>query len=69
MIEAIGKSNPAFVEKMIVMFVDFVAKDFEKIKDAAGKNNWTEVGQIAHKLKSTFGNMGVTSLVPYVTDL
>lgn len=69
MIEAIGKSNPAFVEKMIVMFVDFVGKDFEKIKDAASKNNWTEVAQIAHKLKSTFGNMGVTSLVPYVTDL
>jgi PAS domain S-box-containing protein len=69
MIEAIGKSNPAFVEKMIVMFVDFVAKDFDKLKDAASKNNWTEVGQIAHKLKSTFGNMGVTSLVPYVVDL
>jgi len=69
MIEAIGKSNPAFVEKMIVMFVDFVAKDFEKIKEAAAKSNWTEVGQIAHKLKSTFGNMGVTSLVPHVVDL
>lgn len=69
MIEAIGKNNPAFVEKMIVMFVDFVGKDFEKLKDAAAKNNWTEVGQIAHKLKSTFGNMGVTSLVPYVVDL
>jgi PAS domain S-box-containing protein len=69
MIEAIGKSNPAFIEKMIVMFVDFVGKDFEKLKDAASKNNWTEVGQIAHKLKSTFGNMGVASLVPHVVDL
>ena len=69
MIEAIGKSNPAFIEKMIVMFVEFVSKDFEKLKDAASKNNWTEVGQIAHKLKSTFGNMGVTSLVPHVIDL
>ena len=69
MIEAIGKSNPAFIEKMIVMFVDFVGKDFEKLKDAASKSNWDEVGQIAHKLKSTFGNMGVTTLVPHVIDL
>ncbi|MGY3212542.1 ATP-binding protein [Mucilaginibacter sp. HD30] len=69
MIEAIGKSNPAFIEKMIVMFVDFVGKDFDKLKDAASKDNWTEVGQIAHKLKSTFGNMGVTFLVPHVVDL
>lgn len=69
MIEAIGKSNPAFIEKMIVMFVDFVGKDFEKLKDAASNNNWAEVGQIAHKLKSTLGNMGVTSLVPHVVDL
>ncbi|MFD0750372.1 ATP-binding protein [Mucilaginibacter calamicampi] len=69
MIESIGKSNPAFIEKMIVMFVDFVSKDFEKLKDAASKNNWAEVGQIAHKLKSTFGNMGVNTLVPFVFDL
>lgn len=69
MIEAIGKNNPAFIDKMIVMFVDFVTKDFDKLKEAAIQNNWKEVGQIAHKLKSTFGNMGVTSLVPYVIDL
>ncbi|PJJ79031.1 PAS domain-containing hybrid sensor histidine kinase/response regulator [Mucilaginibacter auburnensis] len=69
MIEAIGKNNPAFIDKMIVMFVDFVVKDFDKLKEAASQNNWKEVGQIAHKLKSTFGNMGVTSLVPYVIEL
>jgi HPt (histidine-containing phosphotransfer) domain-containing protein len=69
MIEAIGKNNPAFVEKMIVMFVEFVKKDFDKLKEAAADNNWAEVGQIAHKLKSTFGNMGVTSMVPHVVRL
>lgn len=69
MIEAIGKNNPAFVEKMIVMFVEFVKKDFDKLKESAADNNWAEVGQIAHKLKSTFGNMGVTSIVPYVVGL
>ena len=36
---------------------------------AAAENNWKEVGQIAHKLKSTFGNMGVNSMVPHVVDL
>lgn len=69
MIEAIGKNNPAFVEKMIAMFVDFVEKDFDKLKEAANKENWAEVGQIAHKLKSTFGNMGVDTLVNHVVDL
>lgn len=69
MIEAIGKNNPAFIEKMILMFVDFVGKDFQKLKEAADKHDWKETGQIAHKLKSTFGNMGVNSLVPHVVDL
>ena len=68
-IESISKDNPAFLEKMIAMFVDIVAKDFNVLKVAAANNDWHEVGQIAHKLKSTLGNMGVTSLLPYIVEL
>jgi len=68
-IESISKDNPAFLEKMIVMFVDIVAKDFNVLKAAADNNDWHEVGQIAHKLKSTLGNMGVTSLLPFIAEL
>lgn len=69
MIESIGKNNPAFVDKMIVMFVDIISKDFDTLKGAAADNNWDEVAQIAHKMKSTFGNMGVTSLLQQIRDL
>jgi HPt (histidine-containing phosphotransfer) domain-containing protein len=51
------------------MFVDIVAKDFNVLKAAADNNDWHEVGQIAHKLKSTLGNMGVTSLLPFIAEL
>lgn len=68
-IESISRNNPAFVEKMIVMFVDSVSQDFNILKKEADNNNWQEVGQIAHKLKSTFGNLKVSSVLPYIKEL
>ena len=69
MLELISKGKPAFVEKMLLMFVEVITDDFGKLKDAAGKNSWAEVSQIAHKMKSTLGNMSVTTLLPGVKAL
>ena len=62
LIETISNNSPDFVNKMIVMFCDITVQDLEKLKDAATDNDWESVGQLAHKLKSTVGNMGVTVL-------
>ncbi|MEO6150496.1 MAG: PAS domain S-box protein [Mucilaginibacter sp.] len=62
MIETISKNNTEFVNKMLVMFCDVTVQDLEKLKDAANRDDWETVGQLAHKLKSTVGNMGVDAL-------
>ena len=69
MIEMIGRNNPSFVDEMIVMFVTLVNKDLDALILAASENKWTEVGQLAHKIKSATGNMGVTSVTPYINAL
>jgi len=69
MIEMIGRNNPSFLNEMIVMFVTLVAKDLDTLVQAAGENKWAEVGQLAHKIKSATGNMGVTSVSPYINAL
>jgi HPt (histidine-containing phosphotransfer) domain-containing protein len=69
LVESVSTNNPAFFKKMIVLFVDTVSNDFELLKAEATKNNWKEVGQIAHKLKATFGSFKVDSLVPYTKEL
>ena len=69
LVESVSTNNPAFFKKMIVLFVDTVSNDFELLKAEATKNNWKEVGQIAHKLKSTISSFKVDSLVPYTKEL
>ena len=68
-IELIGRNNPSFLNEMIVMFVKLVSKDFEALKAAALDNRWDEAGQLAHKIKSALGNMGVTNVMPYIKAL
>ncbi|RCH55112.1 hypothetical protein DJ568_07935 [Mucilaginibacter hurinus] len=62
MIETISKNNIEFINKMLVMFCDVTGQDLAKVKDAAARGDWEVVGQVAHKLKSTVGNMGVDTL-------
>jgi len=69
MIESIGRNNAAFTAKMIVMFVDIISQDFEMLKENAASGNWAEVSQLAHRMKSTFGNMGVTSVLEFIKEL
>jgi len=69
MIDSIGKSNAAFTSKMITMFVDIISQDLDLLKNEADKENWGEVSQIAHKMKSTFGNMAVHSVLDNIKAL
>lgn len=68
-IDSISKGNQAFNNKMIKMFCDVTAQDLSKIKEAAAVGDWQTVGSLAHKLKSTVGNMGVEILKDPVRDL
>jgi PAS domain S-box-containing protein len=69
MIETISKNNQDFVNKMISMFCDITVQDVDKLKAAATSGDWETVGQLAHKLKSTVGNMGVEPLKDVLRNL
>jgi HPt (histidine-containing phosphotransfer) domain-containing protein len=68
-IEMISKTNPAFLNQMIKMFVDLVSKDMDTLRHSAASNDWINVGQMAHKIKSAAGNMGVSSVLPSIRAL
>lgn len=68
-IDSISKGNQAFNNKMIKMFCDITAQDMNKMKDAAAAGDWQAVAALAHKMKSTVGNMGVEIMKEPVREL
>ncbi|MCC8407415.1 response regulator [Mucilaginibacter sp. UR6-1] len=68
-IDSISKGNQAFNNKMIKMFCDITAQDMSKMKDVAAAQDWQTVSSLAHKLKSTVGNMGVEVLKDPIREL
>ena len=62
MVESIGGGDPAFVKKMVQLFIDTMPKNVDEINAALQSNNWTEVGKLAHKMKATIDSMAIVSL-------
>ncbi|WP_461452306.1 Hpt domain-containing protein [Mucilaginibacter sp.] len=68
-IYAISDGNTEFLNQLLVVFTDAVSKDLNTAKQAAANGNWTEVGQIAHKIKPSLSHFGVTSLTDVIRGL
>jgi HPt (histidine-containing phosphotransfer) domain-containing protein len=68
-IHAISDNNPEFLNQLLIVFTDTVSKDINTLKQAADNNNWTEVGQVAHKIKPSLSHFGVTSLTDTIRGL
>jgi HPt (histidine-containing phosphotransfer) domain-containing protein len=69
MINAMCDGNTPFLEKLLQVFVDNIAQDTRAIKEAAGEGNWAEVGQLAHKMKSSLAHFKVDSLKDTIRGL
>ena len=48
-----------FIQKMKKLFIDMVPKQLEQIATSVKLNEWEEVAHLAHRLKSTYGNIKV----------
>ncbi|PSR56668.1 hypothetical protein AHMF7605_25815 [Adhaeribacter arboris] len=48
-----------FVRKMQQLFIDLVPGQLDKLSSAISQKDWNTVAQIAHSLKSTYGNIGI----------
>jgi len=69
MIYAISDNNQEFFEQLISVFADTISKDNELLKETAVKGDWREVGQLAHKMKSSIGHFQVDVLKDTILQL
>jgi len=69
MINAMCDGNTQFLEKLLLVFADNIVKDTQEMKVAASAGNWTEVAQLAHKMKSSLGHFKVDSLKDTIRGL
>ncbi len=62
MVESIGGGDPAFVKKMVQLFIDTMPRNVDEINAALQSNDWIEIGKLAHKMKATIDSMAIVSL-------
>jgi len=62
MVRAVSGGDEGFIKKMVLLFVETVPPSVTDLKLAVEKEEWEQVGKLAHKLKSTVDSMGIVSL-------
>jgi CheY-like chemotaxis protein len=62
MIRSISGGDPAFIKKMILLFIETVPQNVKELVDSCRSQNWEQVSKMAHKLKSTVDSMGIKSI-------
>lgn len=59
----IGKYQPAFIEKMIGLFLQTMPGDIETLQETARMKDWKKVERTAHRIKSAIRSMGIQSAI------
>lgn len=62
MIRSVSGGDPAFLKKMILLFIDTVPQNVKELVESGHSANWDQAARMAHKLKSTVDSMGIKSL-------
>ncbi|HEY4155728.1 MAG TPA: response regulator [Puia sp.] len=62
MIRSVSGGDPAFIKKMIQLFIETVPQNVKELVDSTLAGNWEQVSKMAHKLKSTVDSMGIKSI-------
>jgi PAS domain S-box-containing protein len=62
MVESVSGGDPAFIKKMVALFIETVPQNVQDLSRATEAGNWEQVGKTAHKLKSTVDSMGIKSI-------
>jgi len=61
-IREISRGNDVFVKKMIALFVDQVPSSMNEIHAAFQRNDFAIIKAVAHRIKPSIDNMGISSL-------
>lgn len=63
------RGNEAFFNKMLKVFIDTVPTSVVSLETAMLRRDWNHVAEMAHKLKTSFDTMRVSSLKPVIRKL
>jgi CheY-like chemotaxis protein len=63
------RGNEAFFNKMLKVFIDTVPTSVVSLETAMLRQDWLNVAEMAHKLKTSFDTMRVASLKPVIRKL
>jgi signal transduction histidine kinase/CheY-like chemotaxis protein len=61
--------NTEFVKKALRSFKDNARQDLSMLNDAMKKENWTQVGEIAHKMLPSFRHLKIHPIIPLLEHL
>jgi CheY-like chemotaxis protein len=62
LLEDLAQGNKDFIKSLVELFIQTTPADANAMLAAAEQNNLTQVGKLAHKLKSTIDTMQIISL-------
>lgn len=68
-IKAMCDDNTAFLEKLLVVFMETLKTELANVKEGAAAGDWERVGKAAHKIKPSLIHFSITSLKDVVTGL
>ncbi len=68
-LEEISRGNKDFVEKMIRLFVEQVPASIEEMQAAYLERNFDMIKKVAHRIKPSIDNMGVSSLKAEIREI
>lgn len=61
--------NPAFLGKLVAVFMETLKTELANVKEGAADGNWEIVGKAAHKIKPSLIHFHVTSLKDVIFGL
>lgn len=62
MVNSIAGDDDGFVKRMLQLFLDTIPPSLQEMQQETTRQNWEQVGKLAHKMKSTIDSMGIVSL-------
>ena len=68
-LQEIAQGDEAFVNEMLVIFVENVTKDIETIRSLQPFEEWKTIAEIAHKMATRFAYLSIDSLRTLSVDI
>ena len=69
LINSISGGDNEFTVRMVQLFLDTMPAMLQQLNDLSQNRSWQQLGDLAHKMKSTIDSMGIKSLKNEIRQL